>query len=481
MTGVAAIALCAAFTSCSKNEELYNPEQIEKNAIAQVYENYNQSFIAAFGQPAANHNWGFVNYSAMARTRANEGRVIKPDMTDFPGYSNERCNSSNYRSPEGYADIVAPVTPDEAAWVQNWFSNNPGLTPQGQPFKNFFVQHVSTNGHTKAGYFHSTEGGKTDVPEPRSYNGIYMDKLQIGATASEADSQHTLDFNATNGFNDWNLIYYENSSALQFGYHESYGSSYEWYFKCVELEVPGSCFADGKARKGWYVGLSYYCDKKETDQKWHVIGGDRLQYGDDWILKIVPNDPVEDDVDVRIIAEDLNATAQQGDTENSDWDFNDVVFDVKFITDDKAEITLVAAGGTLPLIVGVENPTDGVAYPDNEVHKLFGVDVDCMVNTNAPSKGLKGVDNKTASNKITFEKTGVKAQNGKLIPIFVEKTLSSGAKKWFELKAVKGQPAAKLAVNSKKFEYCEERQDIKTKYTNFVNWVTDNNPLIWWE
>ena len=69
MTGVAAIALCAAFTSCSKNEELYKPEQIEKNAIAQVYENYNQSFIAAFGQPAANHNWGFVNYSAMARTR----------------------------------------------------------------------------------------------------------------------------------------------------------------------------------------------------------------------------------------------------------------------------------------------------------------------------------------------------------------------------------------------------------------------------
>ena len=476
MTGVAAIALCAAFTSCSKNEELYNPEQIEKNAIAQVYENYNQSFIAAFGQPAANHNWGFVNYSAMARTRANEGRVIKPDMTDFPGYSNERCNSSNYRSPEGYADIVAPVTDKEREWVMNWFANNPGLTEQGLDIHNFFVQNVGNNGHTKAGYFHSTEGGKPEETTAQNYDGIYMDKLQIGGTATEADTDHTLDFNATNGFNAWNLIYYENSSALQFGYHESYGNSYEWYFKCVELEVPGSCFSDGKARKGWYVGLSYYCNKQETNEKWHVIGGDRLQYGDDWVLKIVPAEPIPSDWDLRIIAEDLNdkMIESQGDPDDSDWDFNDVVLDVKFLEGtDNVRIRVTAAGATLPIRINGEDAL--------EVHGLYGQPTNIMINTGAAAAGYpaQAYEEKYPA-AATFERTisGVDDSYGKMIKIEVQKTVN-GEKKWFELEAKPGQPASKMGVMPD-YTYCTERQDIRGRYSKFISWVTRQNPVFWW-
>ena len=59
MTGVAALAVCAAFTSCSKGEELYDAGQITKNEAAQIQENYNRAFIATFGQPAANQDWGF--------------------------------------------------------------------------------------------------------------------------------------------------------------------------------------------------------------------------------------------------------------------------------------------------------------------------------------------------------------------------------------------------------------------------------------
>ena len=206
----------------------------------------------------------------------------------------------------------------------------------------------------------------------------------------------------------------------------------------------------------------------------------------DWIVRISPAREISSsDYDVRIIAEDLNATAKDGDLENSDWDFNDVVFDVKFTSDNDAEITLIAAGGTLPLVVGIV-PEDGVdSYPNNEVHALFGVPVNYMVNTNAEKKNLTGGAPAAGREapKINFTKNGVKASNGKDIPIYVQKTLKNGTKKWFQLTAEKGQPASKLAVNSKSsnFSYCDERQDITKKYPTFLRWVTDNDPLIWWE
>ena len=142
-----------------------------------------------------------------------------------------------------------------------------------------------------------------------------------------------------------------------------------------------------------------------------------------------------------------------------------------------------SAGGTLPLIVGVKDPVDGQSYPSNEVHSLFGVPVNYMVNTNAQAKGLTGGAPVDAAPKLNLNITGVKASNGKLIPIHVQKTLKNGTKHWFELTANMGQPAAKLAVNSKstKFSICDERENITKKYTNFKNWVVNNDPLIWWE
>ena len=453
MTGIAALAMCFGFTSCSHDIEPASQEDLDNLEAQKIVNDYNQAFIKTFGQPAANQDWGFGTTRAFTRGDSDCGQCYKFDMKydtpSFPKTGNPPA-----------------ITDSERAYVKNWFETNPGLSEVGLDIHNFYIQHVW--GQANKNY--NVDYSKGDYVAQAT-----MDYCEVG---DGTNYTHILDFNSNSGGN-FGIVYMRNSSALSFGVHATWGDNRDYHnFKLAH--IVGTA-ADGTKIDGWYVGLAMYGQKDDNGIR--TLNKDQMTYADDWILKIVPGEGEEipSDIDVRIIAEDLNATAQMGDTENSDWDFNDVVFDVKFITDDKAEITLVAAGGTLPLIVGVENPENGVAYPDNEVHKLFGVDVDCMVNTNAPSKGLKGVDNKTASNKITFEKTGVKSSNGKDIPIFVEKTLSSGAKRWFELKAQKGQPAAKLAVNSKKFEYCEERQDITTKYTNFKNWVVDNNPLIWWE
>lgn len=72
---------------------------------------------------------------------------------------------------------------------------------------------------------------------------------------------------------------------------------------------------------------------------------------------------------LRVMCEDLA---------NLDHDFNDVVFDVYFADADgtgnaKAHISLVAAGGTLPVYIGQCDEA-------HEVHQLFGVDTKTPVN-----------------------------------------------------------------------------------------------------
>ena len=70
MTGVAAIALCAAFTSCSSKDELYNPEVVKGNEAASIVEKYNQAFLKYVGGTiASDQTWGFGGYETAAKTR----------------------------------------------------------------------------------------------------------------------------------------------------------------------------------------------------------------------------------------------------------------------------------------------------------------------------------------------------------------------------------------------------------------------------
>ena len=149
----------------------------------------------------------------------------------------------------------------------------------------------------------------------------------------------------------------------------------------------------------------------------------------------------------RIIAEELSESG------NNDFDFNDAVFDVEFISNNEAKITLLAAGGTLPMCIGDTN---------HEVHQLFGVSTSTMVNT-----GL------FTSTPVTFSITGDFKGKAINIPIMVKK--SNG--EWLELFADKGGVASKIAVTTG-YEWCSEREIIMMKYPSFRNWVAD--PSISW-
>ena len=362
--GLLALVVGGFTASCADKDGDYVPVGQQK---ATAYADAFKELIG--GEVSPSHDWGFTKTSIIedfSQTRANTraftradgvGEVIKPDngKDGIFEFTNEERNADGWRSPQGVSKYVAPITDAERAWVQAWFDNpdNRGLSDEGREFHNFYVQQVhnklySENADAKDGYFWELKNGEI-VKDNREYH-VKMDQLRIGSARDEASTVHIKDFNATdNGFNAWNAIYVKNGSSKQFAYWASYGSQWQWKFRCVELEVPASCFTDNKPHKGWYVGLSYYCDKVEVaGQKGEIIGEDEIDICNDWILKIVPGDITpsggetssnststrKDRVERsrlvrqgRIFCEDLGTNADK--ISKSDIDFNDAVFDAK--------------------------------------------------------------------------------------------------------------------------------------------------------
>lgn len=151
---------------------------------------------------------------------------------------------------------------------------------------------------------------------------------------------------------------------------------------------------------------------------------------------------------VRVIAEDLSVS------DNSDFDFNDVVFDVTFdYPAGKTTITLWAAGGTLPLYVGGQ-----------EVHEKFGVSTKTMVNTGVGAR----------KDPVSFELNGTFDRDPNNIVVEVEK---EGVR--MPITANRGQVASKIAVEPN-YEWCTEKQDIEAKYPNFGKYVKGEVDDFWW-
>lgn len=168
---------------------------------------------------------------------------------------------------------------------------------------------------------------------------------------------------------------------------------------------------------------------------------------------------------VRIIAEDLSVS------QRTDFDFNDVVFDVRINTTagsagTKAQIKLKAAGGTLPLTVGW-NGEAGTSYAAYEVHNLYNVATNVMVNTHAKN----GVDGKA---DIIRTLTGT-FNSANDIKIMVQKR-----GEWTEITAHTGEPASKIQVKTT-YQWCNERDDISEVYSgadkgyakSFTDYVAD--------
>ena len=164
----------------------------------------------------------------------------------------------------------------------------------------------------------------------------------------------------------------------------------------------------------------------------------------DWIVKIVPSIGYSEEEDAvkengRIICEDMGTVG--------DFDFNDVVFDATIYESGKTVITILAAGGTLPITVA------GV-----DVASVMGK----MVNTikgGATHAPYTFVASDTYENLID-------------IPIVVSQTDAAGHVTSWELSAKMGEAPQKICVPTT-FRWCQEYKEhsIDKAYPGFTEWV----------
>jgi hypothetical protein len=166
---------------------------------------------------------------------------------------------------------------------------------------------------------------------------------------------------------------------------------------------------------------------------------------------------------IRIIGEDLSASS------GSDFDFNDIVIDLKY-DETNAVVMLQAAGGTLQLRFG--NGDDKVW----EVHELFEVSQKTMVNTNAGKiPGASYAEKAAVRQELGYGIVNAAEAKTKL-KIEVYKN-----NEWCELTAERAEPAAKIAVDTD-YQWLEERTSIKEVYPGFVSWVQNpDRTTKWWK
>ena len=210
------------------------------------------------------------------------------------------------------------------------------------------------------------------------------------------------------------------------------------------------------------LSKGYLCTSS-SDKTWIKVGNCADGYYSDWIVSFLPANStiLPTYYSRRVIAEDL------GTAEATDFDYNDVVFDV--VQDEtNTTVTLRAAGGTLPLYLVVFkedaeiadnysfNPDDSKIAWVREVHDWFGVATTTMVNTN----------NGTVSanpQSYTFADRLLYAGD---VRIFVYK------EGYYEICAYEGKPAQKLAVGTD-YQWLDERVSIinQSYYGSFLEYV----------
>ena len=389
MTGMAALAICAAFTSCSKDTDVYNKEVIQENTKQTIVNNYNEAFVKTFGQPAANHQWGFVNY-AKAGTR-------DVDVNGNMWETRPELGETEETDVLNYMDMtLAQMKEAGHAYSKNFPVNMP----------NFFVTQV----HTGDDYYGSAQ-------EPNNKNVLgssHMNELVIAITKSAARTNNTIASNTLPEANSWHHVNnfnagsskdwggntkFVNMGTCDFAYHNSKDSRFHnrwivvngadidakyagYYYVCFDFQ---SQVPDGQTDKtyfsfsglndsgtmqsgyngeieGFYQTAQDIIDAgiteiKGYDGKTRKIEdienftvtrwehGDKIIPGDtnysDWIIRLCAATPDSDETTTRtdrverkrlvsqgrVFCEDLGTDAARMLT--SDIDFNDAVFDAK--------------------------------------------------------------------------------------------------------------------------------------------------------
>ena len=479
------MATVAVMLHSCQSTDVYNPDQKMEDVVAK----YKQNFLNYVGGSIAeNQTWGFDATKL----------VSAPRRANVVGDGYELSDTYIKRWSPKYWHEMLDSLPD----LTNGKTLKPTL-PTNYEFLHrgkfrFDIVYSYTSQNAEIGYYWYN-------PDTEDFNAVYKSRMKKLVNKFTDDHQNTYHY--------FQFSYYSNPTEDKDQWEDMTAAYGYRIFDYPDPEVfwfHSRMFTLTDVPEGSYVGFYLvstdrqdtiftnrnlnkdqshnYCavvaseDKGANLSNTYLVGmedlstGPRRDYGcndimiavhryiegsekEEWPLLVTPK---KYDPTYRIIAEDLNITDN-----GNDFDFNDIVLDVK-LTTTGADCTLRAAGATLPIRINGQN--------DLEVHKLFGVDQDVMVNTNAEK--LSGAKGKTVpeSDLPKFKITG-SFKSAKDVKIEVNRGTTTEPM-WVELFADTGQPACKIAVTTK-FVWPDERQSIKAKYPKFTEWVQDPS-VVWY-
>jgi hypothetical protein len=447
-------------------------------------------------------------------------QVYKGYTDPRPGYSPEAylaADGNTYIYASNNMDHLAAINGDFVDHINNFnhgdcslngtVLDNGGNANEG-PFHSDKIMYMKESTTASFGYYNSN--GSVRRTE---YTGLVSYQTIINTLGSKANCLNDGWNRSFMGF-DFEQMVGPEIQAVELDYSAGWSADipggfpikgYKWY------EYNGQQYPLLNSDQNMYCGTPLECNDADLQQdgfidnllaqgylpvdggankKWVKVGGCADGYYSDWIVCLTkaeggPTPPEPDEYSIRIMAEDLSAS------EASDFDFNDVVFDVKAefpqgVTEvNTVHITLWAAGGTLPLKINSVKGVGGV-----EVHaQLSTGDVTEMINTHAFRilvDPYTAVDNKakqefdiTLPNNWKISKDNFGPDVRDKVRVEVQKKTESGQELWIELTAYEGQAPCKFGVPVGT-AWVVERHSLGETFPSFAEWVQTAAPARWY-
>ena len=194
MSGIAAIAVCAAFTSCSKNNDVYQgPQPQQQTNEEKIISSYQTAFENAFGKPAANQDWGLAKYGSLpkAGTRAAQS-VVEPDNKNKqkptqPAFSDEITMPTQYKNTLAEAMTIEGIELLKNNYraggtyyinAENWDNNTPNAVDiQNNALTLYFdgdIKFYGNNEQNNGTVFCVTENSKLTLLKVRNHLTVYL-------------------------------------------------------------------------------------------------------------------------------------------------------------------------------------------------------------------------------------------------------------------------------------------------------------------
>ena len=224
MIGIAAVAMTAAFTSCSKDKDFEQVSQVQLDESK-----YQAAFESRYGKINPNNDWGFGQFRKGANARMTRGENAN---------ANEWADVSNDTGYGGWL-VPDPLTEGQKERVKAYFQANPNLSYEDPHWTNFFVQQVYKGGPSTAGS-NSTE--QVVAADGSTYTSDNMNHMTVGQNevhinnfnSGDASEVNVLD-NGANIKNKTGMTYHKDKIMLMvniddtscFGYHDSGSSNQE--------------------------------------------------------------------------------------------------------------------------------------------------------------------------------------------------------------------------------------------------------------